>query len=100
LCNDEEAREFEVDPHAAARKAFRRRFVETRGVVASVETTIDATLTVEAVEYEPGPAVDQAFEVMRRDWVTPDGWPIDDAMTVARHAFEFALGFYYVWDPR
>lgn len=100
FCNDEERQVFRTDPHRAARLAFRRRFVETRGVVASYETPIDATLTVEGVEYEPGASVDEAFALMRRDWVTPDGWPIDDAMTVARHAFEFALGFYLVWDPR
>jgi hypothetical protein len=101
LCADEEDRKlWGTDRRTAARKTYRRRLVETPGVVATYETEVDATLIVRGLRVDPGPAVDEAFEFMRSNWKTPDGWTIPDGMTFARHARELALGFYLVWDPR
>jgi hypothetical protein len=100
LCNAEEQELWKADETAAARAAFRRRLIETPGVVASHETGIDATLTIEAVEPPESTAVDEAFNTLRKRWETPDGWPIADGPTMRRHAFELALSMYYVWRPR
>ena len=101
LCADAEDRKLWLgDRKAAARQTFRRRLVETPGVVATHETGVDATIVVRALGYEPGPNVDAAFNHLRENWETPDGWTIPDPMTFARHARELALGFFYVWSPR
>jgi hypothetical protein len=100
LCNDEEKEIWKTDSRTAARKAFRRRLVETPGVVASFETPIDASLTIRAVTTSMRSDTDDAFKKLRTEWETPDGWPISDGMTMARHARELALGLYYVWSPR
>lgn len=100
LCNEEERAAWNVDRRSAARRAYRRRLVETPGVVATQETPIDASIVISEVEPPASPEVDEAFETLRRTWTTPDGWPIADGITLARHAREIALGFYYVWDPR
>jgi hypothetical protein len=97
FCNDAERAH---EPRKAARLGFRRRLVETPGVVASKETPIDASLVVRALEPKPTPALEAAFERLRYTWETPDGWPIADGLAMFRHARELALGFYYVWNPR
>jgi len=80
--------------------AFRRRLVETPGVVASKETPIDASIVVSAIEVEPTAAITAAFERLRGAWETPDEHPIADGLSMFRHARELALGFFYVWNPR
>ena len=100
LCNGVEDEAWNHDPRRAARLAFRRRLVETPGVVATKETPIDASIQVRAVEPKITRAIDDAFAELRYKWTTPDGWPIADGLSMFRHARELALGFYYVWDPR
>lgn len=101
LCNEEEQCVWDGgDRRRAARVAFRRRLVETPGVVATAETPIDASLSIRPVTTPLQSCVDEAFRTLRKFWETPDGWPITDGLTMARHARELALGFYYKWDPR
>lgn len=98
FCNAQERQD--PDPLTAVRKAYRRRLVETPGVVATTDNLLGCSLTIQVAETDLGPAVSDAFRVLRSQWETPDGWPISDPMTLNRHARELALGFYYVWDPR
>lgn len=101
LCNDEENQLWAFDNRRAARMAFRRRLVETKGVVATSESPIDATLTVRGVQQpRTSKEADAAFAHLRSEWETPDGWPIADGLAMYRHARELALGFFYKWDPR
>jgi hypothetical protein len=101
LCVDQADRQLWLtDRVKAARHVFRRRMVETPGVVATHESSIDSTLIVRGVAVGLGPEVDDAFADLRELWETPDGWTIPDGVTFARHARELALGFYYIWDPR
>ena len=101
LCNQEEKKLWVGgDYRRAARQAYRRRLVDTPSVVATRETPIDASLRVEAVEVDVGAPTEEAFRGLRKDWETPDGWPISDGIGMFRHARELGLGFYYVWDPR
>ncbi len=101
LCSDVEQQLWDAgEPRRAARVAFRRRLVETPGVVATAETPIDASLSMRPVTHSVAPAVDEAFKTLRTFWETPDGWPVTDGLTMARHARELAMGFFYVWSPR
>ena len=100
LCNEDEEQAWPADPRRTARRAFRRRLVETPGVVATKETPIDASIVMRGVEPPKSRDVDAAFARLRYQWETPDGWPIADGLAMNRHAREIALGFYYVWDPR
>ena len=101
LCADEGDKDlWKTDRKLAARRTYRRRLVETPGVVATYETGVDASLVIRGKAVEVGPSVDEAFLTLRTTWETPDGWSIPDALTFARHARELALGFYYVWSPR
>lgn len=101
LCADDFDKElWKTDRKLAARRTYRRRLVETPGVVTTYETDVDASLVIRGRGVELGSEVDEAFKTLRKHWVTPDGWTIPDALTFARHARELALGFYYIWQPR
>lgn len=101
LCDEDEDRLWDHEPRRAARQAFRRRLVETPGVVATHETPIDASIRVRGVTPKTVSSdIEQAFADLRYRWITPDGWPIADALSMFRHARELALGFFYVWNPR
>jgi len=97
LCNEEERREFSLSPIQGARMAFRRRLVETPGVIATAEAQLGVSLSLEMVEPSVGAAVDAAFGKLRGEWETPDGQPIADGIALWRHARELACGFYYRW---
>lgn len=84
----------------AARRAFRRRLVETPGVVATSEGFVGSSLSIEALDVKVSADTENAFEKLRSVWETPDEWPITDPLELNRHARELALGFYYRWDPR
>lgn len=97
LCNDEERREFSLSPIQGARMAFRRRLVDTPGVIATAESQLGVSLSLEMTEPHVGQAVDEAFVRLRKDWETPDGQDVTDAIGLWRHARELACGFYYRW---
>ncbi len=87
---------------ADVRRGFRRRLVETPGVVASAGEgeRVDCSIYVRAVTYAMRPITDQHFATLRGAWMTPDDWPLCQGVDIWRHARELALGFHYVWEPR
>ena len=103
LCADaEDARLWERtdDKRHAARVVFRRRLVDTPGVVATVESPIDASLIIRARRVELSAEVDAVFAHLRQFWELPDGWTLSDGLEMFRHARDLALGFYLKWEPR
>lgn len=104
-----EDRDPEGDPRVTARRAFRRRLLETPGVVSTVGEgeSCNASLYVRGIEHGVSPLVERYFIKLRGDgtpenpgWLTPDDWPLTSPMDVWRHAQELALGLHYVWNPR
>lgn len=85
-------------PGENVRQGFRRRLVETPGVVATVESSCDASLNITQRTTPVVPqAVVQAFAQMRRTATTPSGDELTDQMNVWRRCKELAYGFYYRW---
>lgn len=85
-------------PGENARQGFRRRLVETPGVVATVESSCDSSLNVTQRKTPVVPAVIvQAFDKMRRTASTPSGDELTDQMNVWRRCKELSYGFYYRW---
>lgn len=99
LCNEEEKKIWAYDRRTAARSAFRRRLVESEGIVATEESAVDASLVVQGVEPPVSKAIDDAFDLLREEAELPDGQPLWDGLEIFRHARELALGFYYKWVP-
>ncbi len=88
------------DDFATARRWFRRRLLETPGVVATQGDQVSCSLYVRALEFNPSSVTDDNFSTLRSLWETPDGWALSQAVDVWRVARELALGLHYVWDPR
>ncbi len=83
-----------------ARSGFKRRLIQTPGIVATQEKKLDIELSINSVSCDLNSDIDRAFSTLRDDWLTPDGWHLWDAFEIARHARTLALGFYYRWNPR
>lgn len=80
------------------REGFRRRVVETPGVVATSEGAIGTSLVFSERPLKAPPEVREALKVMRETWTTPDeGEAFDDILTLHRYARQLAAGFYYRW---
>lgn len=89
------------DPVVQARRGFRRRLVQTPGVVASTEGSgVAQSIYLSSIEYPLKPETVSHFEKLRGEMLTPDDWQLFQPVDVWRHARELALGFHYVWDPR
>lgn len=81
------------------RQGFRRRLVDTLGVVATEESALGIPTIGEISRPHVPTAVADAIATMRAKWETPAGEPFADAMTMWRHVRELGLGFWYLWDP-
>lgn len=88
LCNEGES----------AREGFRRRVIETPGVVATTDNTIGTSLVFFERSLKAPDNVVAALKTMRETWTTPDqGEAFDDILTLHRFARQLAAGFYYRW---
>lgn len=99
LCNEEEAKLHETEPVKACRLAYRRRLVETPGVVVTAEGQLGCSLSISAIYPEMNAATDQALKGLRDKWVLPNGIELEDGISAWRKAREIGLGFFYNWDP-
>jgi hypothetical protein len=81
-----------------ARDGFRRRLVETEGVVASEEGALDTILRIEARSPADLPAeIEGMIDDVRETWQRPDGEELVDALTKANVCRQLASGFFYRW---
>lgn len=94
LCNAEERKE---SAFRAARLGYQRRLLETPGVVSSRGAEVGASLYINEVTYQVNQVTEDNFRKLRTSWLTPDDWPLVQAVDVWRHARELALGFHYSW---
>lgn len=101
LCSDEELakipdRPTDHDVQQVIRSAFRRRLIETPGVIATEEGAIGTSLVIEALK-PPIPAEIQVeIRKVRYTWEIGDD-ELTDALAVARVTRQLAAGFYYHW---
>lgn len=84
-------------PGEEARSGFRRRLVETEGVIGGSAEDVGASLVMRRLSVHVPKAVADSLELLRKKWMTPSGEQITDALDFARKARELAQGFYYEW---
>lgn len=86
------------DPGEDIFSGFRRRLVETEGVVSTIEASIDvAQVVLERDAPEIPDVVQDALDMVRDEEKRPDGEELIDQLSVSRCAREIACGFYYKW---
>ncbi len=87
------------DPHHAqsyVRQAFRRRLVETPGVVATSESALGTSLVIRGLRPSVPAEVQVAIDHLHMKWEIGEE-ELVDAMSVARVGRQLAGGFYYRW---
>jgi len=92
----------EGDLIGRAREGFRRRLVQTPGVVTSDGESaehVGASIYVRAIEYDVPPSTIEHLHTLRSAMVMPDGRELLEGSEVWRHARELAIGLVYVWNP-
>lgn len=86
------------NPGEELHSGFHRRLVETAGVITTSEPAVDCELFVGE---QPAPTlpgnVAAALNVLRADWLRPDGEELIEPLEIARCAWQLACGFYYRW---
>jgi len=83
-----------------ARQGFRRRLVETPGVVASEEDSLGVSLRLIGRDDIKTPKkIKDSIHSLKNTWETPNGDILSEAVALWRHVRELALGFWYRWDP-
>lgn len=79
-------------------KAFHRRLIDTRGVIATKASATDASLYIAEKKAPPMPEKLTAMLAdLRASWTRPDGEELIDILSAARSARELAMGFFYRW---
>ena len=94
LCAPDEAGDL-----AGWRRAFRRRLVETPGVVATSEEAVDIPLVMQARTVAVPVAIREALERLEAEWVLPNGDEVDSPLNYWNFARQIATGFSYRWVP-
>jgi len=87
-------------PNETPRDGYRRRLVETPGVVCTTESELGTSLVIRKDRPAPTAKIKRALSALETDWVTPSGEDVSDSLDFYRKARELSLGFYYrwVWD--
>ena len=81
------------------RKGYRRRLVETPGVVATTENDLGVSIQISRKQIKVPGSILSMIQTMRNTWETPGGDMIREPVELWRHARELAVGFWYRWDP-
>lgn len=85
------------EPGESLEDGYRRRLVETMGVVATKEGAITASLNIYQYSDVEVPEKIQDLLNIVRSGERPDGEELVDALEIAKCARELASGFYYRW---
>ena len=83
--------------YVRARKAYRRRLVETPGVIASTVAGFDGGLEIHEIPVESSNVpneIKSAFFNLRQDGTMPDGDLVTDSMSLWRAASQLAFGYF------
>lgn len=84
------------------REGFRRRLVETPGVLATSESAVGTSLIIAQQPAEPLPfGLSSELDKLRATWQRPDGEELKDIIEFHATATQMSCGFFYrwVWPP-
>ncbi len=78
------------------RQGFRRRFIESQGVVASSEDEVGSSLVITRLKLALPPKVQTLYNEVKKSW-SIDGEEFSEAIRRAAVLKQIACGFYYRW---
>jgi hypothetical protein len=86
-------------PGESVRAAYRRRFTETPGVVATSDNELACSLLITRGGAQPTKPVQKMINALRDNWEDPNGDPMMEAKDIWRVVRQLALGFWMRWEP-
>lgn len=93
------ADEYRMPHPKGVRQGFRRRLVETPGVVATSDEDVTCSIEVREVVADMPETLRAELIKMRATWATPNGETFADPLSMWRHMQEMAHGFFGSWQP-
>lgn len=87
------------EPLTRARRAFRKRLLETPGVVATAGNVPPIKLVVRSIEPEVSEPVREAIQTLRKTKISPAGLLVKSALELYGHAKRLGQGLHYYYDP-
>ena len=85
-------------PNEHVREGFRRRLVETQGVVATTESALGTALNFYERPVDVPAKVREVLRQVNNTWTSPeDDEAFDDVLVLHRYLRQLAAGFYYRW---
>lgn len=86
------------EPGETAHQGYQRRFVQTRGVIATSENSLKVSLSLNEREIKNIPSsVRDALSQTRETWQRPDGEELVEALAFTAVCKQLASGFFYRW---
>lgn len=79
----------------SVREGYRRRVVETPGVVATPVSQLGVSLVIHRRDVVVPKLITDALTDLRTTWITPGGVEIEDALAFYRYARHLSCGFYF-----
>jgi len=80
------------------RIGYRKRLIETPGVIATQQTGIGSSLLIKQRSVDLSDSVKTSLDNLRTSWTTPHEEEVTDAVDYWRKARELSQGFYYRWE--
>lgn len=80
------------------RDGYRKRLIETPGIVATQQTGIGSSLVIRKRTVDLSQEIKDSLSNLRSSWTTPHGEEITDAVDYWRKARELSQGFHYRWE--
>lgn len=79
------------------RQGFRRRLIETPGVVATSQSSLGTSLVVRCLKPKPPKEIQDALKELEKTWAIGK-LELTTAIEMSRALRQVSGGFYYVWD--
>lgn len=79
------------------REGYRRRVVDTPGIIATTDSSLEITLNGEAWHCDLPSGLTEALDQLKESWILPDGFIVTDPLHYYRAARQLALGCFYRW---
>jgi hypothetical protein len=88
----------ERQARSSLRRAYQQRFASCPGVVTTDRSSCEARLVLRAEYPETKDEVREALNLLKSEYMLPNGDEVVDALHFHRALGQLSCGFYYVWD--
>lgn len=82
------------------REGYRRRVIETPGVVSTAAQSCDASILIHARKPRVPTVIQEALRTLHKTWERPDGEYFESGLEHQRYAMQLSVGLYLRWKEK